>query len=84
MAGLWFSPGTPISSINKTDSYNVTEILLTKQGSTVFSIIDIYIYIGSSAFRKQMYQFFSFFSLCLVIELTNNNKNLSLTIQIKN
>ena len=27
-AGQWFSPGTPVSSTNKTDSHNITEILL--------------------------------------------------------
>jgi hypothetical protein len=27
-AGRWFSPGTPISSTNKTDCNNITEILL--------------------------------------------------------
>ena len=26
--GLWFSPGTPVSSYNKTDRQNITEILL--------------------------------------------------------
>jgi hypothetical protein len=28
MAGQWFSPGTPVSSSNKTDSHDITEILL--------------------------------------------------------
>ena len=28
VAGWWFSPGTPISSTNKTDRHDVTEILL--------------------------------------------------------
>ena len=28
MAGRWFSPGIPISSINKTDRHDITEILL--------------------------------------------------------
>ena len=28
MAGQWFSPGTPVSSNNKTDYHNITEILL--------------------------------------------------------
>jgi hypothetical protein len=28
MAGQWFSPGTPISSINKTDRQDIAEILL--------------------------------------------------------
>ena len=27
-AGLWFSPGTPVSSTNKTDHHDITEILL--------------------------------------------------------
>jgi hypothetical protein len=29
MAGRWFSPCTPVSSTNKTDRHNITEILLT-------------------------------------------------------
>jgi hypothetical protein len=28
VAGLWFSPGTPVSSTNKTDQHDITEILL--------------------------------------------------------
>ena len=28
VAGRWFSPGTPVSSTNKTDRHNITEILL--------------------------------------------------------
>ena len=27
-AGRWFSPGTPVSSNNKTDRHGITEILL--------------------------------------------------------
>jgi hypothetical protein len=27
-AGRWFSPGTPVSSTNKTDRHDITEILL--------------------------------------------------------
>ena len=27
-AGWWFSPGTPVSSTNETDSHDITEILL--------------------------------------------------------
>ena len=27
-AGQWFSPGTPVSSTNKTDHHDITEILL--------------------------------------------------------
>jgi hypothetical protein len=28
MAGRWFSPGTPVSSTNKTNCYDIAEILL--------------------------------------------------------
>jgi hypothetical protein len=28
VTGLWFSPGTPVSSTNKTDHHDITEILL--------------------------------------------------------
>ena len=28
MTGRWFSPGTPVSSTNKTDCHDITEILL--------------------------------------------------------
>jgi hypothetical protein len=28
MIGRWFSPGTPVSPNNKTDRYDITEILL--------------------------------------------------------
>jgi hypothetical protein len=28
MTGQWFSPGTPVSSTNKTDCHDITEILL--------------------------------------------------------
>jgi hypothetical protein len=28
VAGLWFSPGPPVSSTNKTDCHDITEILL--------------------------------------------------------
>jgi hypothetical protein len=28
LVSLWFSPGTPVSSTNKTDRYYITEILL--------------------------------------------------------
>jgi len=27
-AGWWFSPGTPVTSTNKTDGHDITEILL--------------------------------------------------------
>ena len=33
--GWWFSPGTPVSSINKTDRHNITEILLKVALNTI-------------------------------------------------
>ena len=32
--GQWFSPGPPVSSNNKTDCHNMTEILLKQQQTT--------------------------------------------------
>ena len=34
-AGLWFSPGTLVSSINKTDNHDITEILLKVALNTI-------------------------------------------------
>jgi hypothetical protein len=33
--GRWFSPGTPVSSSNKTDRHDITEILLKVALSTI-------------------------------------------------
>ena len=33
--GLWFSPGTPVSSTNKTNCHNITEILLKVSLNTI-------------------------------------------------
>ena len=35
MTGRWFSPGTAVSSINKTDHYDKNEILLKVALSTI-------------------------------------------------
>ena len=35
MAGLWFSLGTPVSSTNKTDHHDITEILLKVELNTI-------------------------------------------------
>jgi hypothetical protein len=33
--GRWFSPGTPVSSINRTDRHDITEILLKEALNTI-------------------------------------------------
>ena len=38
MTGQWFTPGTPVSSTNKTDCHDITEILLT----VALNIITLY------------------------------------------
>ena len=35
--GLWFSPSTPVSSTNKTDRHDITEILLEVALNTIKS-----------------------------------------------
>ena len=39
MAGHWFSPGTPVSSTNKTDCHAITEILLKVALNTITLIL---------------------------------------------
>jgi len=34
-AGQWFSPGTPVSSTNKTDCHDISEILLKEELNTI-------------------------------------------------
>jgi hypothetical protein len=43
-AGRWFSPGTPVSSTNKTDRHNINEILL-KVISYLYTYIYRYMYL---------------------------------------
>ena len=58
--GVWFSPGTPISSTNKTYSHDIAEILLKVALNTIrpiiqlspFMIIGIIGIIGISAFNS--------------------------------
>jgi hypothetical protein len=53
MAGMWFSPGIPVSSTNKTNCHDITEILLKVVLNTITltpyriktTKPDIYIYI---------------------------------------
>jgi hypothetical protein len=35
MTGRWFSPGTPVSSTNKTDRHDIAEILLKMALKTI-------------------------------------------------
>jgi len=35
MAGRWFPPGTPVSSLNKTEHNDITEILLKLALNTI-------------------------------------------------
>ena len=44
MTGLWFSPGTPVSSINKTDRYEISEILLKVTSNTISLTLNLDFY----------------------------------------
>jgi hypothetical protein len=45
-AGRWFSPVTPVSSTNKTDYHDITEILLKVTLNTIKQKQKLYIYQG--------------------------------------
>jgi hypothetical protein len=42
--GQWFSPGTPVSSTNKTDRHDITEILLKVSLDTITLTLTVSIY----------------------------------------
>ena len=48
-AGRWFSQGTPISSTNKTDRHNITEILLKVALNTITPLHPNTIFIVTTA-----------------------------------
>jgi hypothetical protein len=60
MAGQWFSPGTPVSSTNKTDCHDITEILLKVALNTITltqwrqTIKQLYSYILISIWMKKV------------------------------
>ena len=43
-AGQWFSPGTPVSSTNKTDRHNINEILLKVVLNTISLTLSDYFF----------------------------------------
>ena len=47
MAGCWFSLGTPVSSTNKTDHHDITEILLKVALNTINQSIKSVVYIDN-------------------------------------
>jgi len=59
-AGRWFSPGTPVSSTNKTDCHDITDILLKVALNTILPTKSIY----------TAYYLFTVLSKRLSLELT--------------
>ena len=59
--GRWFSPGTPISSTNKIDRYNITELLL-KMALSAISHNSSSIFRSYSSFNIQIILFYQFLS----------------------
>jgi hypothetical protein len=51
VTGGWFSPGTPVSSTNKTDRHDITEIVLKMALSTIYHTI-LWLVTGISIKRK--------------------------------
>ena len=44
-AGRWFSPGNPVSSTNKTDRHDITELLLKVAFNTINLNLNIHEYV---------------------------------------
>ena len=73
MTGQWFSPGTPVSSTNKTDCYDSTELLnkpnphtLVRETTHIIGITDIYKQNNSNStigFRNKQMLFLNLFPM---------------------
>jgi hypothetical protein len=69
---LWFSPGTPVSSTNKTDRHDITEILLKvalttinrRNLSTGRKLPTTWYSLSSRLTRKCVFDFYSITSKC--------------------
>ena len=68
----WFSPGTPVSSTNRTDRRDITEILL----KVVLSIITLTITLFMCKFRSMQYPFklCSYDEFCINSAVTHTDK----------
>jgi hypothetical protein len=58
--GQWFSPGTPVSSINQTDRHDITEILLKVTLNTTNLNLSQIIFIKVYIFTNYLLCFFGF------------------------
>ena len=59
MTGQWFSTGTPVSSTNKTDLHDITEILLKVALNTIN--LQCYNFVDTHVFFLLMFDFDFFF-----------------------
>ena len=57
-AGRWFSPGTPASSLYKTDRHDITEILLRMALNTIILTLKQNAYKFSTAFKLYWRKFY--------------------------
>ena len=60
LAGRWFSPGTPVSSTNKTDRHDIPEMLLKVALNTItltLTIIHIHVTLIISNISNNLYDF---------------------------
>ena len=70
--GQWFSPGTPVSSTNKTDRHDMTEILLKVALNTPPPKLDIFVFIMQMACRinlDRLDEFLSIFQFILLLQI---------------
>ena len=73
MTGQWFSPGTPVSSTNKTDRCDITEILLKVALSTIKQTI-------KQTLNKSTVEFVSFWTQVTYSHACKYNMNIIIEI----
>ena len=78
MTGWWSSPGTPVSSIKKTDRHDITEILL----KVTLNILPLSLYYASRLICSQICNYY-FSILCMYPYLSKRGTTFSDILQFQ-
>ena len=84
--GMWFSPGTPVSSTNKTDRHDIAEILKVELNAIILTLIkgtlsasrQCPLYTGDTVYSFQLISFMSLHFYLINILLFSKQKQLHL------
>ena len=76
MTGRWFSPGTAVTSTNKTDHHDITEICLKVALNTITIDENVHVRLSDDV-KMQIYPLISHFSIIIINDKIYEEENLS-------